>query len=188
MFPEQRQPVGFMAAFCFGECQQDLSFFTRTSGGQITVDGCLGSFIGQVPAPTPQLGAAGFTHRNIVASPATSFDPGSAHGPWVSRPGPVLTRLICIRRLRRRTVPMKTTFAFVVGLGVGLLVGTPAGREQLDRVRSWGEDLWNDPRVQDYVQQAQEQAVTFAKEQGSILKDQVNDVVSGLGTAGDTPA
>lgn len=77
---------------------------------------------------------------------------------------------------------MRPAFAFVAGIGLGLLLGTKQGREQLERVKQWGSGVWEDPRVQDYVQTAQEQAVSFAKEQSSALKEQsaaLRDKVNG---------
>jgi hypothetical protein len=73
---------------------------------------------------------------------------------------------------------MKARFAFVTGLGLGLLVGTQAGREQIDRVKTWLTDAWNDPRVQDYVVQAQDQAAQFVKDQSGALKAQAESFVA----------
>jgi hypothetical protein len=41
---------------------------------------------------------------------------------------------------------------FVAGAAAGYLVGTPAGRRQLDKIKVWAGDVWHDPRVQGYVQ------------------------------------
>lgn len=66
---------------------------------------------------------------------------------------------------------MKGKAAFVVGAGVGYLLGTPAGREQLARVKGWAADVWADPRVQGYVRDAEEKASQVARTQGVALKD-----------------
>lgn len=46
---------------------------------------------------------------------------------------------------------MKGKAAFVLGAGLGYLLGTPAGREKLDKVKAKLTDKWNDPRVQEKV-------------------------------------
>lgn len=66
---------------------------------------------------------------------------------------------------------MKGKLAFVVGAGVGYLLGTRAGRQQFDKIKTWASDAWNDPRVQGYVQDAEQAATDFAKTQGAALKD-----------------
>ncbi|MCC2336069.1 YtxH domain-containing protein [Cellulomonas wangsupingiae] len=66
---------------------------------------------------------------------------------------------------------MKGKLAFVVGTGVGYLLGTRAGRQQFEKIKSWASDTWNDPRVQGYVKDAEHAAADFAKTQGGALKD-----------------
>lgn len=44
---------------------------------------------------------------------------------------------------------MKGKAAFVLGAGFGYLIGTPAGRERLDKVKGWATDTWHDPRIQE---------------------------------------
>lgn len=46
---------------------------------------------------------------------------------------------------------MKGKAAFVLGAGLGYLVGTPAGREKLTKAKSKLTESWNDPRVQEKV-------------------------------------
>lgn len=66
---------------------------------------------------------------------------------------------------------MKGKAAFVVGAGVGYLLGTRAGRQQFEKIKAWASDTWHDPRVQGYVQDAEQAATEFARTQGSALKD-----------------
>lgn len=66
---------------------------------------------------------------------------------------------------------MKGKLAFVVGTGVGYLLGTRAGRQQFEKIKTWATDTWHDPRVQGYVQDAEQAATEFAKTQGVALKD-----------------
>ena len=66
---------------------------------------------------------------------------------------------------------MKGKLTFVLGAGVGYLLGTRAGRQQFEKIKTWASDTWNDPRVQGYVQDAEQAATEFAKTQGGALKD-----------------
>ncbi len=66
---------------------------------------------------------------------------------------------------------MKGKAAFVVGAGVGYLLGTRAGRQQFAKIKAWASDTWHDPRVQGYVQDAEHAASEFARTQGAALKD-----------------
>ena len=75
---------------------------------------------------------------------------------------------------------MKVKIAFVLGAGLGYLVGTPSGRAHLDQVKSRVLDVWNDPRVQEHVQDVQLQATAFAKAQGATLKDKVSEATGSL--------
>jgi len=72
---------------------------------------------------------------------------------------------------------VKSTSAFVAGVGLGLLFGTKAGREKLDQLKGWVTDAWHDPRVQDHVASAQEKAKQYVQEQGAALRDQMNQTL-----------
>lgn len=76
---------------------------------------------------------------------------------------------------------MKVKLAFVLGAGLGYLVGTRSGRAHYDQMKSWVLDVWNDPRVQEYVEDVQVQATQFAREQGAVLKGKVTEAASSLG-------
>jgi hypothetical protein len=52
---QQIEPMAFVAAFGFGQRQQDLAFFTRAPIGQIPIDDGLGTLVGQMLAPTAQI-------------------------------------------------------------------------------------------------------------------------------------
>lgn len=60
---------------------------------------------------------------------------------------------------------MKGKILLVVGLGVGYVLGTRAGREKYDRMKSAALSFWNDPRVQKRVDDA-----------GDFVKDKAPDV------------
>lgn len=80
---------------------------------------------------------------------------------------------------------MKAKVAFVVGAGLGYLAGTRSGRAQYERVRAWALDVWNDPRVQEYVQEAQAQAAELAREQLAALRAKVDEATKGsFGSSG----
>jgi hypothetical protein len=60
---------------------------------------------------------------------------------------------------------------FVAGVGVGYLLATRRGREVLGKAGEKAGEVWRHPKVQSYVQDVEEQAKHFAKEQGTALKD-----------------
>ncbi|WP_448058476.1 YtxH domain-containing protein [Cellulomonas hominis] len=72
---------------------------------------------------------------------------------------------------------MKAKAAFVVGAGIGYVLGTRAGRQQFEKIKGWADDAWHDPRVQAAVGDVEERAAQFAKEQGAALKDRAVDAV-----------
>lgn len=45
---------------------------------------------------------------------------------------------------------------FLVGLGLGYVIGTRAGRERYEQLRASAEKLWTNPRVQTQVQRAED--------------------------------
>jgi len=81
---------------------------------------------------------------------------------------------------------MKGKLAFVVGAGVGYLMGTRAGRQQFEKIKGWAADTWNDPRVQGYVQDAEQAATQFAKTQGGALKDKAVSTAKGAFPGGSS--
>ena len=72
---------------------------------------------------------------------------------------------------------MKGKLAFVLGAGVGYVLGTRAGRTQFEKIKGWAADAWHDPRVQSTVDDLETKAAGFAKDQGSALKDKAVDAV-----------
>lgn len=51
---------------------------------------------------------------------------------------------------------MKSKVMFLVGLGLGYVLGTRAGRERYEQLRASAEKLWTNPRVQTQVQRAED--------------------------------
>jgi hypothetical protein len=71
---------------------------------------------------------------------------------------------------------MKGKVLFVVGLGVGYVLGTRAGRERYEQIKRAAENVWNTPAVQQGVGNAKE----FAKSRVGDLGDTVLDNVKNL--------
>ena len=72
---------------------------------------------------------------------------------------------------------MRTKAAFVVGGAIGYVLGTRAGRQQFERIRSSAQTLWENPKVQEAVAGVEEKAGGFVREMGPELKDKVSGVV-----------
>lgn len=73
---------------------------------------------------------------------------------------------------------MRGKILFVVGLGVGYVLGTRAGREKYDQIKATVSKLWNDPRVQQRVDDAQEFVKDKAPDVAEFLADGAKKVVS----------
>ena len=73
---------------------------------------------------------------------------------------------------------MKGKILLVVGLGIGYVLGTRAGREKYDRMKAAALDLWNDPRVQKRVDDAGDFVKDKAPEVAEFLADGAKKVVS----------
>ena len=73
---------------------------------------------------------------------------------------------------------MKGKILLLTGLAVGYVLGTRAGRERYEEIKSAANKLWNDPRVQKPVHQAQDFAKDKAPEVAEFVSDNVKKVVS----------
>lgn len=73
---------------------------------------------------------------------------------------------------------MKGKILLVVGVGIGYVLGTRAGREKYDKMKAAVEKLWNDPRVQKQVDNAQEFVKDKAPDVAEFLADGAKKVVS----------
>jgi hypothetical protein len=69
---------------------------------------------------------------------------------------------------------MKGKLAVLAGVGVGYVLGTRAGRERYEQIRSGAQRLWQDPRVAEKRQQA----AHVAKDQAAAAKDVVTEKVT----------
>ena len=73
---------------------------------------------------------------------------------------------------------MKGKFLFVVGLGIGYVLGTRAGRERYEQIRKAAEDVWNQPKVQEGVQTVKDFAMSRAGDLGETVLDGAKKLVS----------
>lgn len=73
---------------------------------------------------------------------------------------------------------MKTKILLLTGLAVGYVLGTRAGRERYEEIKSTANKLWNDPRVQKPIHDAQDFAKDKAPEVADFVSDTAKKVVS----------
>lgn len=83
---------------------------------------------------------------------------------------------------------MKGRILLVVGLGVGYVLGTRAGRARYEQMKEAVTALWNDPRVQHQVNNAEEFVKDKAPDVAEFLAEQAKRVVSQTGGGKKTPA
>jgi len=81
---------------------------------------------------------------------------------------------------------MKGKILLVVGLAVGYVLGTRAGREKYEEIKKSANKLWNDPRVQRQVGNAEDFVKDKAPEVAEFLADGAKKVVGQV--AGKKPA
>ena len=71
-------------------------------------------------------------------------------------------------------VHMKGRILFVVGLGVGYVLGTRAGRERYEQMKSQARSVWKSPKVQEKATQAQD----FAREKAPVVKEKAAEAAA----------
>jgi hypothetical protein len=75
---------------------------------------------------------------------------------------------------------MKGKVLFVVGLGVGYVLGTRAGRQRYEQIKGAAESVWNTPTVQNGVTTVKDFAMARVGDVGDAVLDNVK---SFIGTA-----
>lgn len=75
---------------------------------------------------------------------------------------------------------MKGKVLFVVGLGVGYVLGTRAGRERYEQIKQAAASVWNTPTVQRGVDSAKDFAMARV---GSVSDTVLDNVKSFIGSA-----
>ena len=71
---------------------------------------------------------------------------------------------------------MKGKIGLVVGIGVGYVLGTRAGRERYEQIAAGARKFARNPKVQAATQQAQETITHQAAAAGSAVADKAKDI------------
>ncbi len=82
---------------------------------------------------------------------------------------------------------MKGKILFVAGLGLGYLLGTRAGREKYDELKTAALKVWNDPRVQKQVDAVEDFVKDKAPEVADFVSDNAKKVVDKVSGKSATP-
>ena len=77
---------------------------------------------------------------------------------------------------------MKNKLVFAAGMAVGYVLGSRAGRESYEQLKTKAQELWNDPKVQDTVSSTTEAIKDKAPEVQESLKGALNKDGSGSDT------
>src|ERR1700712_3900185 len=77
---------------------------------------------------------------------------------------------------------MRGRVLLVVGLAVGYVLGTRAGREKSDQMVAQAQKLWNDPRVQKQVKTAEQFAKNKAPDVAAFVPDNAKKVAARVGS------
>jgi len=81
---------------------------------------------------------------------------------------------------------MKGKLAVLAGFGAGYVLGTKAGRERYEQIRSGAQRLWQDPRVREQrtraAQTVKEQAGRAGETVQQTVKEKAGDHLPGQGS------
>ncbi|WP_350348165.1 YtxH domain-containing protein [Agromyces sp. G08B096] len=72
---------------------------------------------------------------------------------------------------------MKGKILFVVGLGVGYVLGTRAGRERYEQIKQAAEKVWNQPSVQQGVGTVTDFAKSKVGDLGEVVLDKAKEFI-----------
>jgi hypothetical protein len=70
---------------------------------------------------------------------------------------------------------MRSKAAFIVGTGVGYVLGTRAGRQRFEKIKGWTLSAWENPQVQARVSELEAKAADLARSEGAALKGRVTE-------------
>jgi len=73
---------------------------------------------------------------------------------------------------------VKGKILFIVGLGVGYVLGTRAGRERYEQLKAAALKLWNDPTLQRQVDRAEDFVKDKAPEVAEFVADNAKKAAS----------
>ncbi|MHA7984670.1 hypothetical protein ACX9R5_02585 [Rathayibacter sp. CAU 1779] len=76
---------------------------------------------------------------------------------------------------------MKGKVLFVVGLGVGYVLGTRAGRQRYEQIKSAAQRVWESPAVQKQVHTVQGYAADRIGDLGTVVTDGLKRAVTNSG-------
>ena len=69
---------------------------------------------------------------------------------------------------------MRGKLTLLVGVGVGYVLGTKAGRQRYEQIKRKARETWNDPRVQAKADEAKHLAGEKVHQATDALKDKVS--------------
>ena len=69
---------------------------------------------------------------------------------------------------------MKGKITLLVGGAVGYVLGTRAGRERYEQIKSQAQSVWKSPKVQEKATRAQD----FAREKAPVVKDKAAEAAA----------
>jgi hypothetical protein len=72
---------------------------------------------------------------------------------------------------------MRSKAAFIVGTGLGYVLGARAGRQRFEKIAALSRRAWQDPRVQATVNDLESKAADLARTEASALKEKVTGTV-----------
>lgn len=72
---------------------------------------------------------------------------------------------------------MKGKVLFALGVGVGYVLGSAAGRERYETLKEQAKSAWESPSVQEKVTVAEERIGSVVREQGAQVAEKISDTV-----------
>jgi hypothetical protein len=75
---------------------------------------------------------------------------------------------------------MRYRWVFFIGLGIGFVLGTRAGRERYEQMRRLARRVADNPSVQQAAGALQAQATGYAKAAGAKVGEAINEHVPGM--------